>query len=161
MSRWRARCRSVIDSIYSSRLDLRADPVAMLKAMSKAYPFGSRTGHPYKMWLKEMAIARSKLRGRLDTPGVDEIEVCNVARDLVEDDKLEEANELLKQAPNRLGRQCPACGQPRGEPCEEPDLDTAQYQKWKPMLVPHAARLVGDSGPLFADVPGPQFGPYP
>lgn len=33
-----------------------------LKLISKAYPFGPRDHHPYKQWLREVAIARAFLK---------------------------------------------------------------------------------------------------
>lgn len=54
-------------------------------------------------------------------PSADEAAVCEVARDAELEGRLEEARALLEQAPNRLARKCPACGERPGVECL--DLD--------------------------------------
>lgn len=67
-SDWRKASRSKIYSVLLEQ-DAQAalmgedlDPKLVLKAISKAYPFAGRENHPYKQWLKEVAIARKFLK---------------------------------------------------------------------------------------------------
>lgn len=43
-------------------LDQPMDQKVALKQISQAYPFHQREMHPYKQWLKEVAIARAFLK---------------------------------------------------------------------------------------------------
>ncbi len=62
MSRWAERARAVIaDAITASR-EAGLDVDATIEAIDKAYPFGERAHHPYKMWLRERRRAISLLR---------------------------------------------------------------------------------------------------
>lgn len=75
-SRWRERARQVIDDAVTTWLQERGldatrkarvlvlrglepeDQKALLTVVSAAYPYGERSAHPYKMWLKEVEMLR-------------------------------------------------------------------------------------------------------
>lgn len=92
MSHWRNTSRSTIANVIAKHPDLRtADGLPELfKLVSKAYPFGERAMHPYKMWCKEVGIARRTLE-----------------RDLGINER------------NPLQVKCRACGAPSYVPCRE------------------------------------------
>lgn len=132
-------------------------PETLLKLADAAYPFGERKYHPYKAWLAERKVFREAIAAPAP-PSADEAAVCEVARDMVLDGRLEEARVLLEQAPNRLARKCPACGAGPGDACveyeyEDPPVEGfGMYPTGKTeLLVPHHARLDGhrDAGPVF------------
>jgi hypothetical protein len=58
-SKWRLYSRKVIAAAIASVPD--GDVTKIKKAIDKAYPFGSRENHPYKMWLIERRIALVEL----------------------------------------------------------------------------------------------------
>ncbi len=164
MSRWSKMSADAIARVVRDNPGLReAGPKVLLAAIDAAYPFGERAMHPYKVWLKERSKAMRML-GLMPgaktpvPPTPDEAAVCMVARDLVEMGRDAEAKALLaKQAPNRLGRGCPACGARMWGPCfeavsmEPREGATSPYygiHRSVEMLVPHEARVT--DGPLFA-----------
>lgn len=155
LSRWRQRARFVIQEVVEILLqsapEVLADHTETLSRVDAAYPFGERRYEPYRCWLKERRLFIAALEGPVQMPTRDEAEVCEVAGDLVQLGRIDEARKLLEeQAPNRLGRKCPACGMPPGMNCNTfvDDGDPPARE----LLVPHHARLVGhlDAGPLFA-----------
>lgn len=160
-SHWRQDARSVMIRVVREQRDLGklGDDAALLKAVDAAYPFGERKYLPYKMWLLERKLFRDACTVPAATPSREEAEVCSVARDLVELGRHDEARKLVEeQAPNRLGRECAACGAKPGKPCREFEYDDppipgyGQYATGEiPLIVPHHARLVGhrDASPLF------------
>lgn len=166
-SRWRQEARAVMIRVVREQRDagLLNDDVALLRAVDAAYPFGEREHLPYKMWLLERKLFRDACTVPAATPTADEVGVCEVASDLVQLGRFDEARKLLEeQAPNRLGRTCPACGSAPGRHCVElhPDasfiaLDhpTTHRRSVSQLIVPHYARLVGhrDAGPLFGGAP--------
>lgn len=138
----------------------------ILDAIDAAYPFGQRTMHPYKQWLVE----RRLLIEAVDSPDrvaptADEVAACEVARDMVEEGRLDEARRVLELAPNRLTMPCPECKANPGAPCGDIARIgevTVRFNSTDPeapaivtivpaLVVPHHARLVGHrgSGPLF------------
>lgn len=58
-STWRLSARSVINRVMDEMKG--HPPAAVLNAIDKAYPFGFRDYHPYKMWLIERRAAMVKL----------------------------------------------------------------------------------------------------
>lgn len=83
--------------------------------------------------------ARARLRSRLRLPSCDEVAVCEVAADLLEEGRIDVAKELLEQqAPNRLARRCPVCGAMVATECVELVATDGVRPK---MLVPHLSRL--------------------
>lgn len=52
-SQWRRRAAQVIDEVIAGLPDSMPDELKK-KMVSHAYPFGSREGHPYRMWLIEV-----------------------------------------------------------------------------------------------------------
>lgn len=159
-SQWRRAAIAAIGRVLNAATPgLLSDDVALLKAVDAAYPFGERKYLPYKMWLLERKLFRDACTVPAATPSADEIGVCEVAGDLVQLGRVDEARKLLEQAPNRLGRRCPACAMPPGCPCidltKKPDASTfvrgRTRKDWRDLIVPHHARLVGHlgSGPLF------------
>lgn len=149
VSEWRARSRSVmldvVDAIAIMAPEMLGVPSEVLCRVDAAYPFGERKYAPYKAWLTERRLFIAALKDDTTLPTRDEAEVCAVARDLVEDGRVEQAKKLLDEhAPHRLARRCPACGRPPGKECHA--MTPGQYR-----IVPHEARLTGhlDAGPLF------------
>lgn len=57
MSHWRTTSRSVILRTIADAPP-GTDISALFKLVSKAYPFGERKMHPYKIWLSEVGRAR-------------------------------------------------------------------------------------------------------
>ncbi len=178
-SNWRNRARAAMFPIvdeWPDKLDI-TEPSLLLAAIDAAYPFGQRTGHPYKMWLQERRRLISMLR--IDTAEqpatADDYAACLVAIDLVEEGRDDEARKLLDaQAPGRLRRKCPACGRAVSRPCREgydsTEVAVSGTDQWNPlmnfvrirdMVVPHLARVEPrrvTSGPLFDTTPERQGG---
>lgn len=77
-------------------------------------------------------------------PSVDEAAACSVAHDLAELGRTDEATKLLAaQAPNHLGRPCPACGAKVSRPCVEIGFQLGgKPMSTTPRAVPHEARHV-------------------
>lgn len=172
-SHWRQSARAVMIRVVREQRDLGRldDDAALLAAVDAAYPFGERKYLPYKMWLLERKMFRDACSVPAATASADEAAVCMVARDMLADERprpVAEVKALLdEQAPNRLGRRCPACGARVGQECRDPSILTAGHPPtpgaagyvmsiWldgiPSMPVPHEARLTGhlDAGPLFA-----------
>ncbi|HIK42131.1 hypothetical protein [Thermoleptolyngbya sp. M55_K2018_002] len=67
-SHWRNAARSrIADTLleYEAQQACLCEPfnsADALKKISAAYPFGDRKWHPYKQWLKEVALARKFLK---------------------------------------------------------------------------------------------------
>lgn len=150
-SQWRRRAREVIRSVLRG---LTGDcpehwtRETVLAFVDDAYPFGARSHHPYKAWLAERKLLIATLwpeRATLEAlaPTADDLAACEVAIDLVESGRDDEARKLLdEQAPRRLNRDCPACGSKRGEDCEEPPLLMPPGRhEWPIRIVPHLARV--------------------
>lgn len=154
---WRAM-RPVVEQIES---DIPAWTVGKaLKAIdAAAYAANIKTGG--KRWKQEYEKLTAILNA---TPGLwrvpthDEIGVCLVAADLVEQEQYAEAAALIiEQAPNVYERTCPACSSPASWCCEEisgddmPPVDTPQtaaaraagLKVWsrRSRIVPHEARF--------------------
>jgi hypothetical protein len=125
------------------------DRRGVLVEVDEAYPFGERLHWPYKCWLVQRRTFIDALDGRGVLARVvtqDERDACEVASDLVELGRADEALALLDLvAPSRLDRKCPACGARVGKPCF--DLGRAVQNHiglWCPefeRVVPHAARM--------------------
>lgn len=151
VSRWRHQARRRIRHIVDHAPGLPAD--AMLALVDAGYPFGERAHEPYKCWLKERELFREALAGPPTMPTADEAGACEVARDLVELGRLDEARKLVEErAPNRLAMRCLACGARAGEPCIDLSLPIEFVgTSAAELLVPHHVRLVGhaDAEPLF------------
>ncbi len=58
-SHWRDRALQVIATTMKG-IPADADGKAVRKALRDAYPFGKRSGHPYKMWCEEQARVLAK-----------------------------------------------------------------------------------------------------
>lgn len=128
-----------------------AAPDALLAAVDAAYPFGERARLPYKAWLAERQLLVDEIE---PPPSPDEWAAIEVARDLVELGRVEEARALLEeQAPGRHARRCPTCGAARGESCRDlrsvlstfgpgsVPYNATSYREIVPCLIPHAARV--------------------
>jgi hypothetical protein len=103
-------------------------PKDLVDRVDAAYPFQARTGYAYKAWLAERRLFREALLE--ENPTQDEYDVCCVAADMVEEGRPREALALLdEQAPNRLGRRCPACGSRKARACREPVVDDETKQQ--------------------------------
>lgn len=184
MGRWQRTAATYIIEIVEDNTvgyDLVIPADELLARVDAAYPFGERSGWPYKAWLAERKIFVAALRGPSVLSSPDEAAACEVARDLVEAQQTAgpEFQALLAMAPNRLARKCGACGAKSGSPCTvlEPapapaavDLSLVGYacegaqlnnvrrarasvgHVHRELLVPHQARLVGHDGH------GPLFG---
>ena len=145
-SHWKRGARRTIMKVLDEHGPIVGDVMPLLKKIDAAYPFGERSHLPYKMWLEERKVIRAVLLGAQEPLTEDEIAVCHVAYDLVEERRLDEAKALLEeQAPNRHSRACPACGRAVGKPCRSVDgFD---------LIIPHETRLRLVAGPLFGDRP--------
>jgi hypothetical protein len=58
-SKWRAHARKVIDTYIEQHKPTSA--VEFKKGVSKVYPFGMRSHHPYKIWLDEVKRAAERV----------------------------------------------------------------------------------------------------
>jgi len=169
-SHWRRRARvvirEVVDVLAEAAPHVLADPKELLLRVDAVYPFGPRQHHPYKAWLAERRLLINALEDAPVLPTQDEADVCDVARDMVLEGRLDDAIAAMDaQAPNRLARKCPVCGARPGDDCIDFDVterDETLFRGPTPsgrtldpppgLIVPHEARLVGhlDAGPLFA-----------
>lgn len=62
-NKWRVESRKIIDEViadYRYRLDFTVAEVEVF--VTSAYPFGERSGHPYKMWMKEVNERMGRFR---------------------------------------------------------------------------------------------------
>jgi hypothetical protein len=87
-------------------------PADRLKVINKAYPFGERRMHPYKVWREEYNKARNLL-------------ILIGAEDVGED----------------LFNACPACGAVPGRPCWDYATRWEPGTTRPTVATPHAARL--------------------
>jgi hypothetical protein len=151
VGRWRTRARAVIKREVEAYLNEGCDIIAddVLKGVDAEYPFGQRSHHPYKAWLTERAILKAVLG--LDEqppePNAEDFAAVEVAIDLVESERFEEALALLaEQAPRRLNRDCPVCGAKKYRDCLSPGSGG-------PRIVPHIGRVMSTraNGPLFGE----------
>jgi len=63
----RRTARTIIMRVIADNPTLKTDLHALFKVISKAYPWGERRLHPYKMWCKEVGLARRALERDLGT----------------------------------------------------------------------------------------------
>lgn len=67
-SKWRTESRRIIEETIDTALEhepaLREDLKALFALVFKAYPFGPRKWHPYKIFLDEVRRARDKITPR-------------------------------------------------------------------------------------------------
>lgn len=173
LGKWRNRSLAHIGQLVerARREDPAISPMALASFVDKRYPFERRSGFAYKAWLAERKIFHAALRtDHAPRPSADERDACEVARDLVELGKVDDAQKLLdEQAPNRLNQKCQSCGAWPGEMCKEPVTDKPGHysrRSSEPVVVPHMARLLeprtlaeqhaprarvpADDGPLFS-----------
>jgi hypothetical protein len=182
ISQWRRHARFAMRDAIRDLLKSRAplDEASILAVVDAAYPFGERARHPYKAWLQERVLLREYLAGgprsKIEGPTAEDAAACEVAVDLVELGRVDEAKALLaQQAPRRLNRVCQACGAEVGKPCREQreeivvdnglhyDKRTGRIRdhiplsrvikKWVELDVPHLARVTVTNGPLFGGLP--------
>jgi hypothetical protein len=118
----------------------------ILHAVDMEYPFGQRKYHPYDAWLTERKILRQALglMEKLPEPTDEDFAAVEVAIDLVESGRFDEALALLaEQAPRRLNRDCPVCGAKRGRDCWSASGSI--------VALPHLGRVMPSrvNGPLF------------
>lgn len=76
---------------------------------------------------------------------MDDLEgVLMVAGDLVEMGRVDEARALLdEQAPHRLARWCPSCGEMAGQPCRDYVYRWEIGTHYPVLVVPHLSRING------------------
>lgn len=70
ISSWRLAAQEAISNALEIADSQGLDEEATWKAVGKAYPFGTRSHHPYKIWLSEIKLAkfnRLKARGMVHT----------------------------------------------------------------------------------------------
>lgn len=62
-SHWRDTCRPIIARVIAKNPS--ADEKELRRLLSRAYPFGERAHHPYKIWLSEIRfqLGKSKVYG--------------------------------------------------------------------------------------------------
>jgi len=90
----------------------------LVSRIDRAYPFGMRRYTPYKVWLAERRILKRALFDQLPAPTHEDLAAVEVAIDLAELGRIDEAEALLsEQAPRRHNRKCPACGADIGCRC--------------------------------------------
>jgi hypothetical protein len=66
---WGEQAREVINRVIDdAQRDGVVEVTAVMRLISKAYPFGERAHYPYQAWLEEVKLAEARLRGA--TPGV-------------------------------------------------------------------------------------------
>lgn len=67
-SKWRTESRRIIEETIDTALELepglREDLRSLFALVTKAYPYGPRKWHPYKIWLDEVRRARDKITPR-------------------------------------------------------------------------------------------------
>lgn len=63
-SNWRRHSRIVIDRVIAENPGV--DEATLFKRISKAYPWGERRYHPYKMWRLEVKEAKERHAERLE-----------------------------------------------------------------------------------------------
>lgn len=86
--------------------------------------------------------AELRFKYGLRLPSQDDSDACVVARDLVEEGRLDEAKALLEQhAPNRLGSRCPTCGVYPSKECQELVRELGFGAQRPALIVPHESRL--------------------
>ncbi len=123
----------------------KADTKKLFADLRRSYPFGERKMWPYKAWLGEIGVLRQAFSVGV-AASTEEQAACEVASDLVELGRADEAMALLnEQAPDRLDRACSSCGAKRGCPCREVDLSDVEPD------------LFGEKRPLLARVPLKKF----
>lgn len=148
-SRWRIRARAAIrGAILHSFGDCpeHFNEDAVMVAVDAAYPFGPRSHHPYKAWLAERKLFKETvLTMPIEfAPTADDYAACEVATDLVEMGRDDEARQLLAdQAKRRLARACPTCGVARDMQCREIVGDDVAIAPSR--IVPHLARVAVDT----------------
>lgn len=59
-SSWREYARPIIQAVLRETAGQSEREIR--KALIEAYPFGERAMHPYKMWLKEIAVQRGRIK---------------------------------------------------------------------------------------------------
>lgn len=168
-STWRSRAFYAMKRVVEPYTRTHPEPYdtrALMSLVDDAYPFGERSMHPYKMWLLERRILWAVLTPKEQQPTAEDLAACEVAADLVELGRDDEARWLLEeQAPRRLNRACPACAAPVGKSCMDPGERVAidrteigaglahviEKHNRVPRVVPHLAR-VQPTGPLFDGV---------
>jgi hypothetical protein len=177
ISRWRRRARSTMDVAIQELLLSREkiDEASVLATIDAAYPFGERSRHPYKAWLTERSLLVDQMKKSEPVPlgpTAEDAAACEVAIDLIEMGRIDEAKELLdKQAPRRHANRCMVCDASPGWPCVDYELKSRPLrptylykgtteESWPKeehkhvavkRLVPHLARVTITNGPLFGD----------
>jgi len=92
-----------------------------------------------KRWIQECIKLLGVLRNHGEIwpgPSQVDVDICNVARDLVELERFAEAKELMAQARGALNRPCDACGAKLGAPC----LEITRGARTE-LVVPHVSRV--------------------
>lgn len=65
ISSWRLAAQEAISRALEVADSQELDEEATWEAVSKAYPFGQRRYHPYKIWLSEIKLAKfNRLKAR-------------------------------------------------------------------------------------------------
>lgn len=132
-SRWRARSRAAMKTVVKQFVETGiCDYHQLVPLVDAAYPFGQRSHHPYKAWLQERRILLEVIDPTVPPPAptIEDYAACDVATDLVEMKREDEAKKLLdEQAPRRLNRKCPACSAPVGVPCREKIINIEEQQR--------------------------------
>lgn len=114
-SRWRTEARALIACVVTDALEeapkLRDNPGALIAFASKAYPHTKRTGSTWKVWLDELALARTNLELQLGTPLAKRCSACGArprkpCRPISDVDTILEERQLATEAaPKRRARE--------------------------------------------------------
>jgi len=120
---WRAM-RPVVERFVADRdAGLPVTAGGLLAELDRA-AYDARISPGGKRWIEERRKLLEIVRNQRELwilPTADEHATCLVAFDLVEEHRYSEAVALIgEQAPNALGRPCPACGRSPGEHCLDP-----------------------------------------
>lgn len=159
-SRWRRRAREALREIVATIP--RASVPEMLTAADKAYPFGPREHHPYRMWREEIKLLEQDLLAEANVPTAEEWSAIEVAIDMIEAYRMDDGTLALpdpraaeirayldEQAPRRHARPCRVCGAALGKPCREAAASTVTLSlahtlpsvEFFERLIPHTARV--------------------
>lgn len=127
---WRVSARDVMRFVVKKYRNAHEtiDADELIRFVDDAYPFGMRAMAPYKAWLAERKelIAVLKPEKLPPPPTVQDYAACEVAIDLVEMGREDEARAILdEQAPRRLNLKCPVCGAKAGKACFDAEAGTA------------------------------------
>jgi hypothetical protein len=97
---WGERAVRVINEVLKEHAG--ESEAQILRACRDEYPFGERSMHPYKIWLKKIALLKKLLRGEpLRKPAAPQRKAPDIATTPLFGGVLDSESELLKKVENR------------------------------------------------------------